>query len=131
MELSAIQNGIEEGFLKVGINELTEVMGILKLELDFNYLSNLTAVDYQEYFEVVYHLISLEDNTKLEVKVEIEDRTEPSIPTVTNIWRTADWQEREVYDLFGIDFIGHPDLRRILLPDHFTEHPLRKDYQLD
>ena len=97
-------------------------------ELDFDYLTNLTAVDYTEYFEVVYHLVSLNHNHSLVLKTRCRDRDKPVVPSVFNIWRSADFQEREVYDLMGIVFEGHPNLKRLLLWEGFVGHPLRRDY---
>ena len=97
-------------------------------ELDFDYLTNLTAVDYMDYFEVVYHLVSLNHNHSLVLKTRCRDRDKPVVPSVVNIWRSADFQEREVYDLMGIVFEGHPNLKRLLLWDGFVGHPLRRDY---
>jgi NADH-quinone oxidoreductase subunit C len=95
---------------------------------DFNYLSNLTAVDYVDYFEVVYHLVSLKHNHSLVVKTRCHDRDKPVVPSVVNLWRSADFQEREAYDLMGISFDGHPNLKRLLLWEGFSGYPLRRDY---
>lgn len=93
-----------------------------------NYLRNLSGVDLESEMEVVYHMIGL--TTMREVAVHVKtSREEPSIDSVTPIWETANWNEREVYDLLGIDFPGHPDLRRIMMPDDWVGHPLRKDYE--
>ncbi|RAV17356.1 NADH-quinone oxidoreductase subunit C [Paenibacillus contaminans] len=97
-------------------------------ELDLNYLRNLSGVDMETHLEVVYHLISLNSKEEYTVKVKT-NRDEPTVPSVTPIWSTANWNEREVYDLFGIDFPGHPDLRRIMMSDEWVGHPLRKDYE--
>lgn len=101
--------------------------------LYFDFLSNISAVDYEDHFTVVYHLSSLPYQHTLVLKVELEGNRSldelPEIPSVTSIWRTADWHEREAFDLMGIYFAGHPDLRRILLPDDWEGYPLRKDYQ--
>jgi NADH-quinone oxidoreductase subunit C len=97
--------------------------------LDFNYLSYITAVDYGSYFEVVYYLVSLEHNHSLLMRVHCTDREHPSLPSVYSIWKGADFQEREIYDLMGISFIGHPNLKRIFLWDGFPGHPLRKDFK--
>jgi NADH-quinone oxidoreductase subunit C len=97
-------------------------------ELSLNYLRNLSGVDYETHMEVVVYLISLDKKQDYCVKVRT-DRNEPSVPSVTPVWETANWQEREVYDLLGIDFPGHPDMRRIMLPDDWVGHPLRKDYE--
>jgi NADH-quinone oxidoreductase subunit C len=95
-------------------------------EFRLNYLRNLSGTDQETHLEVAYHLISLE--TKVEYCVKIKtDRETPSIPSVTPVWATANWNEREVFDLLGVDFPGHPDLRRIMMPDDWVGHPLRKD----
>jgi len=97
-------------------------------DFDFDYLMCLSGADYPpEKLEVVYHLFSLEKSHRLCVKTEIS-REIPLIPSVTSIWRAAEWHEREAYDLFGIIFEGNPDLRRMFLPEDFQGHPLRKDY---
>jgi len=96
--------------------------------LDFDYLTSITAVDYYDYFEVVYQLISLNHNHSLVVKTRCYSRDNPAIPSVVSLWRGADFQEREIYDLMGITFDGHPNLKRIVLWDGFQGHPLRKDY---
>jgi len=93
-----------------------------------DYLSSVTGVDYKEYFEVVYHFFSVaKKEGPITVKVRTA-RSEAKIPSVTPIWRSAEFQEREAYDLLGIQFEGHPDLRRILMWEGFQFHPLRKDY---
>jgi len=96
--------------------------------LDFNYLAAITAVDYYDYFEVLYRLVSLEHNHSLVVKARCYERQNPVLPSVVSLWRGADLQEREIYDLMGIRFEGHPNLRRIFLWQGFQGHPLRKDY---
>jgi NADH-quinone oxidoreductase subunit C len=110
---------------------VAEVGGYLRddPELQFNYLMCLSGVDYGagKPLGVVYHLQSITLMHQIVLKVELP-RTSPSVPSVALIWRTADWHEREAYDLFGIWFEGHPDPRRIFLPDDWEGHPLRKDY---
>lgn len=96
--------------------------------LDFDYLNYVTAVDYYQYFEVVYQLSSLEHNHTTVVKARCYHRVNPSLPSVTGIWQAADFQEREIYDLMGINFTGHPNMKRIFLWEDFQGHPLRKDY---
>ncbi|MFQ5964613.1 MAG: NADH-quinone oxidoreductase subunit C [Candidatus Scalinduaceae bacterium] len=103
-------------------------------ELSFDFLSDLCGVDKTRLgdnntFEVVYHLYSLKRNHRVRIKVQIPV-SNPTINTVTNVWNTANWHEREAYDMFGIIFKGHPNLERILTPDGFEGHPLRKDYPL-
>ena len=111
---------------------LVELCRFLKAEpgLEFDFLEDETAVDWpkRNVIEVVYHLLSYKHRHALKLKVEL-DRAAPSVPTVEGVWKTANWFEREIYDLFGVDFPGHPDLRRIMLPDDWVGHPLRKDYQ--
>ncbi len=97
-------------------------------ELKFEFLSSLTAVDRLEYFEVVYHLTSIRRNQMTAIKVRMDDRENPKVPSVTSVWPGAHLQEREAYDLMGIVFEGHPDLRRVFLWDGFAGYPLRKDY---
>ena len=97
-------------------------------ELRFQMLTNLTAVDYLTHFEVVYHCVSLAKNQLGLLKVRVPDRLNASVPSVVSVWYGAHLQERETYDLMGIRFEGHPDLRRILLWEGFAGHPLRKDF---
>ncbi|SDE34046.1 NADH-quinone oxidoreductase subunit C [Paenibacillus sp. UNCCL117] len=97
-------------------------------ELRLNYLRNVSGTDMETHMEVVYHLISLETKREYCVKVKTSRET-PSVPSVTSVWPTANWNEREIYDLLGIDFPGHPDLRRIMMADDWVGHPLRKDYE--
>ncbi len=109
---------------------LFEVAEFLKATpgLDFDYLVSITGVDYLDFFEVVYHLVSIENNHSLVVKTRCYERENPTVPSVTAIWKGADFQEREVYDLMGISFSGHPNLKRIVLWEGFQGYPLRKDY---
>ncbi len=97
-------------------------------ELDFDYLNYITAVDYYDYFEVVYQLTSRQHNHTLVLKTRCYQRENPAVPSIVALWRGADFQEREIYDLLGISFPGHPNLKRIVLWDGFEGHPLRKDY---
>jgi NADH-quinone oxidoreductase subunit C len=116
----------------VKAERIVDVCRFLKTEpgLEMDFLEDLTAVDWpkKNLIEVVYHLASFTHRHAFKMKVET-DRAAPSVPTVSVVWKGANWFEREVYDLFGVDFPGHPDLRRIMLPDDWTGHPLRKDYQ--
>ena len=113
---------------------LQKVMQFLKNDsrLLFNVLMDVTAVDYlgrEPRFEVVYHLLSLQFNQRLRVKVEVAN-AKPELDSVSALWQSANWLEREVWDMFGISFAGHPDLKRILLYPEFEGHPLRKDYPI-
>jgi NADH:ubiquinone oxidoreductase subunit C len=96
--------------------------------LDFAYLGALTAVDYVEYFEIVYHLLSMLRNHSVVLKTRIYGRESPTAQSVIDVWQGADLQEREVWDLMGIRFDGHPNMKRILLWEGFPGHPLRKDF---
>lgn len=107
--------------------QLLELMRTLKEQFGFNHLANLNAVDYGEQFEMLYHLYTIPAKHKLLVKTRVP-RDIPILPSLLEIWPTADWQEREVFDLMGIMFQGHPNLQRVLLPDDFEGHPLRKDF---
>ena len=102
--------------------------------LDFNFPLVLTAVDYlnrkDNRFEVVYHFYSLKQNDRLRVKVPVSEE-DCTIDSVSSLWKTANWYEREVWDLYGIKFNDHPDMRRILLYEEFKGHPLRKDYPIN
>jgi NADH-quinone oxidoreductase subunit C len=95
---------------------------------DFDYMFCLTCVDYPEHLMMVYHLRSLTHKHEMVLKVRIDDREAPAVETLCHIWRTAEFLEREVFDLFGVKFNNHPDLRRILLDDDWQGFPLRKDY---
>ena len=97
-------------------------------EFDFDYLNHITAVDYYDYFEVVYQLTSRQHNHSLVLKTRCYDREKATVPSIVRLWRGADLQEREIYDLLGISFEGHPNMKRIVLWDGFQGHPLRKDY---
>jgi NADH-quinone oxidoreductase subunit C len=96
--------------------------------LKFDYLNYITAVDYYSYFEVVYMFTSLEYNRSITLKVRCDTRNRPAVPTLAGVYEGADWQEREVYDLMGITFKGHPNLKRVFLWEGFDGHPLRKDW---
>ena len=109
---------------------LGEVARFLKetTALDFAFLTSISAVDYIEYFELVYHLLSMRRNHSAVVKTRCYGRGEPSVSSVVEVWRGAELQEREIWDLMGIRFEGHPNMKRILLWEDFPGHPLRKDF---
>lgn len=114
---------------------LTELMTFLRDEpsLRFNYLSDIGGLDLGEFatprFAVVYQLYSLEHNHRLRVKVFVEE-DDATLPTMWGVWKTSNWLEREIFDMFGISFDGHPDLRRILMPADYEGYPLRKDFPI-
>jgi NADH-quinone oxidoreductase subunit C len=117
-------------------SRLRELLIVLKNSCGFHMLSELGATDYLGYpgrtrarFEVHYVLQNLETSHRLVVKTGVDD-PDPTLPSAVPLWPGADWMEREVFDMYGIRFSGHPDLRRILMPEEFTAYPLRKDYPL-
>ena len=97
-------------------------------ELDFQFLNSISAIDYVGHFELVYHLTSFRKSHKATVKARLQGREELSAPSVYHLWRGADFQEREIWDLMGIRFDGHPNMKRIMLWEGFDGHPLRKDF---
>jgi NADH-quinone oxidoreductase subunit C len=119
-------------FVVVKGEKIVEVCRFLKttVGLEFDYCQDITAIDWpaRKVIEVVYHVYSLVHRHGLVVKVET-DRDKPTLATVEGVWKAATWLEREIYDLFGVNFEGHSDLRRILMPDDWVGYPLRKDYQ--
>ena len=98
-------------------------------ELDFDYLFCLTGIDYGEELGVIYHLESISKKHCIVVKVSTSDREKPVLDTVSNIWRTAEFHEMEVYDFLGINFTNHPNMKRLFLPPEWVGFPLRKDYE--
>ncbi len=116
--------------LLVKSESLFELASFLKTTpgLEFDYLTNITAVDYYDYFELVYQLISIKHNHSLTLKTRCYGRESPTAPSLVSLWRGADFQEREIFDLMGIRFEGHPNLKHIVLWEGFQGHPLRKDY---
>ena len=117
----------EEPALIVTAADFPAVLRALKEKEGFDRLGNLTAVDWKDHIEMVYHLSNMEENVKLEVKAAL-DSVAPVIESATSLYPGAEFEEREVYDLMGVEFLGHPDLRRILMPDDYPAHPLRKDF---
>ena len=97
-------------------------------ELDFQYLNSISAVDFIEHFELTYHLTSIQRQHTALVKSKVFGRENLTVPSVYGVWRGADFQEREIWDLMGIHFEGHPNMKRIMLWEGFEGHPLRKDY---
>jgi NADH-quinone oxidoreductase subunit C len=107
----------------------------LKHDCGFDFLAELTAADLLEYpdarnrFRVLYILVNMDSGERINVRTHVDD-PDPTLPTAVPLWRGANWMEREVFDMFGIHFAGHPNLKRILMPEEFTSFPLRKDYPL-
>ena len=129
-----VTSRLGETIIEVEKNALLDVARFLRDDEDMQFalLSDVTAVDYlpqEPRFVVVYHLLSPVHRRRLRLHVTVSE-AEVELPSVTGIWPGADWYEREVYDMFGISFTGHPNLRRILMPEDWEGHPLRKDYPL-
>ena len=102
--------------------------------MEFNFLSDISAVDrfpLDPRFELNYHLLSLSLRQTLRLRVHLTDSKDPQIESMIPVWPTANWLEREIFDLFGVRFLGHPDLRRIVMPDDWEGYPLRKDYPVE
>ena len=130
-DLLSAQSFLKQNIYTVNRKRLVETMVFLKEDHDFDYLVDLTALDYlgdEDRWCLVYHLFS--HSSKLLVRVKSRFGEAEVAPSVSSIWKSADWMEREVFDMFGIVFTGHPDLKRILLPDDWNGHPLRKDYDI-
>ncbi|MDZ4800738.1 MAG: NADH-quinone oxidoreductase subunit C [Bryobacteraceae bacterium] len=120
-----------QNFLIAEPDAVPDLLEFLRDEEEFDMLTDLTAVHFpkrEEQFEIVYILYSFSQNVRLRVKTRIKEGQKPQ--TVVPVHPTANWMEREVYDMFGIEFAGHPDLRRILMPDDWTGHPMRRDSAL-
>jgi NADH-quinone oxidoreductase subunit C len=121
--------------LVAAVASLLELLRTLKESHGFDLLVDITCVDYLNYrdakdrFGLVYLLANTDTNERITVRCFVND-PEPTVPSVVELWEGANWLEREVWDMFGIRFSGHPDLRRILLPEEFAAHPLRKDYPM-
>jgi len=119
-----------ELMLEIAPAKIVSICGFLKYDQQYNRLSSVTAVDRypaEPRFEVVYHLHCVEKKQRLRLKCRLAGDA-PQIDSVTSVWRSANWYERETWDLFGIRFLEHPGLKRIMLPDDWEGHPLRKDY---
>ena len=115
--------------IEIAAPKIVSVCGFLKYDQGFVRLSSVTGVDRypaEPRFEVVYHLHSIERNQRLRLKCRLPG-ADPVIESVTSVWRAANWYERETFDLFGVKFLNHPDLTRIMLPENWEGHPLRKD----
>lgn len=125
---------LDEFCLKVDKSNIVQICSFLKEDEDLKFLlcEDITAVDWatrKNRFTVVYHIYSLKNNFRLKIKADV-DESDCSIESVSSVWQAANWQERECYDMYGIIFNNHPDLRRMYMPEDFEYHPLRKDFPL-
>jgi len=121
----------KQAILVVAREKLVEIATYSRDDEKFDWLSDLTAVDWpkrEQRFDIVLNMYSFEKNERLRLKVHAS--ADERVPSVQGVWATANWEEREVYDMFGVVFEGHPELKRILLPDEWQGHPLRKDYDI-
>ncbi len=126
-----------ETTLTIKKKRIGEVCNFLKKDFDFKFMVDITALDYLEFktprFEVVYYLhrfgLEFDENIRIRLKVVVSEE-DLKVDSVVPVWSGADWLEREVYDMFGIEFVGHPDLRRILMPEDYEPFPLRKDFDV-
>ncbi|MGM0546860.1 MAG: NADH-quinone oxidoreductase subunit C [Bacteroidota bacterium] len=119
-------------FIRVEADNIVEICKYLKNELHYIYLSDIFGIDRftsEDRFEVVYNLVSLRDREKLFVKVRLPEEN-PVMESVTDVWKSASWMEREVYDMFGVKFNNHPDFRRIYMPEDYEYYPMRKEFPL-
>ena len=133
---SFISSDVYMGDLSVQIDkkDIVKVCSFLKedSELEFFFCEDVTAIDWSKRknrFTIVYHIFSFKHNFRLRIKADV-DESDCAIDTVSSVWKTANWEEREVYDMFGISFNNHPDLRRMYMPEDFEHHPLKKDFPL-
>ncbi|MEL6676101.1 MAG: NADH-quinone oxidoreductase subunit C [Bacteroidota bacterium] len=118
--------------IEVKAEHLHMILKLLKDQYEFNYLSDITGSDYytdEARFEVSYNLVSMAKQQRLRVSCRVEE-SEPEVDSITDLWRSADWYEREVFDMFGITFKNHPDLRRMFMPEDYAWYPLRKEFPL-
>jgi len=130
-QITQFSSYLGQNFLIAKPTATIPILEFLKLEADFDYLVDITAVDYPkraERFDLLYILYSFARNERIRVKTAIADAATPA--TATTVHAAANWLEREVFDMFGVQYEGHPDLRRILLPEEWVGHPLRKDYDI-
>jgi NADH-quinone oxidoreductase subunit C len=129
-----VSDYIDELTIKFDKKLVVEVCKFLKTdsELEFNWCSDVTAIDWatrKNRFTVVYNIFSMKHNFRLRLKADV-DESDGTIDSVSTVWKAANWQERETYDMYGIKFNNHPDLRRMYMPEEFEYHPLRKDFPL-
>ena len=129
---SSFNNQIESqgnDYVQISNENSLDIFNYLKIEQKYELLSSVTSVDRISHFDVVYHLTSLQKNESLVIKINCgEGRIDPKVKSVISVWRGAELQEREIYDLMGIMFEGHPNMKRLLLWENFEGHPLRKDF---
>ncbi len=123
--------GLDTPVLLIRTEKVADVCTLLRDDFGFDLLADVCGVDWlprEPRYDINYHLAASASPQRLRVKVQLAEAEELHVPSVVGVWPTADWHEREVFDFFGVEFDGHPDLKRILMPDEWIGHPLRKDY---
>ncbi|MEM8889928.1 MAG: NADH-quinone oxidoreductase subunit C [Bacteroidota bacterium] len=118
--------------VEVDAKQIVEVLRVLKEQFGFNFLSDITGSDHytdEKRFEVSYNLVNIEGRRRMRVSCRVEE-DDPSLDTAVGLWESADWYEREVWDMMGIKFNNHPDMRRMFMPEDYQWHPLRKEFPL-
>ncbi|KUO52384.1 MAG: hypothetical protein APF76_04945 [Desulfitibacter sp. BRH_c19] len=124
-----VVEGLDYHTFMVEKDNLLDIVSDLKAVFGFNFMIDITAVEYDEYIQAVYHFMNLDEKLIIRIKVNLE-KDKPVIPSLVNIYKGADLQERESFDLMGVKYEGHPNLKRVLCPDEFEGHPLRKDFSM-
>ena len=126
--LATFEEGGEWLMVQVPAENWKNIASKLITERDFDFLFCVTCVDFKTHLTMVYHLRSMQTDETVVIKIQL-DRDQPVVATVSDIWRTAEFHEREAFEMFGVQFTGHPDLRKLILPDDFEGFPMRKDFE--
>ncbi len=126
--LATFEEGGEWLMVQVPAENWKNIASKLITERDFDFLFCVTCVDFKTHLTMVYHLRSMQTDETVVIKIQL-DRDQPVVATVSDIWRTAEFHEREAFEMFGVQFTGHPDLRKLILPDDFEGYPMRKDFE--
>ena len=126
--LATFEEGGEWLMVQVSAENWKNIASKLITERDFDFLFCVTCVDFKTHLTMVYHLRSMQTDESVVIKIQL-DRDQPVVATVSDIWRTAEFHEREAFEMFGVQFAGHPDLRKLILPDDFEGFPMRKDFE--
>ena len=126
--LATFEEGGEWLMVQVPAENWKNIASKLITERDFDFLFCVTCVDFKTHLTMVYHLRSMQTDETVVIKIQL-DRDQPIVETVSDIWRTAEFHEREAFEMFGVQFTGHPDLRKLILPDDFEGYPMRKDFE--
>ena len=131
-ELIDVYQSTGDTFIRVLPDAIVEICKVLKNKHHFIYLADILGADRftsEERFEIIYNIVSLRDRERVFLKVWLEEEN-PTVDSITDVWKSASWHERQVYDMFGVHFNNHPDMRRIYMPEDFNYYPLRKEFPL-